>query len=272
MNIRKGVFFCVSMMIGGLIASAQNINQAMLEIKNIKSQPDVYIYAEATSQTMEEALDNAKYMLGLNIETWVKQNDANDVTGCIAKAQNHIFKIQSMRGDRYRVFVYVKKDDLMAYTSKDQLVVVPMNNIDTPHVNLVSIQDNEQLSSSFMDEEHHDFPDANISKQDTTTLENDVQKSSESAIIKDMFSVEETSQIQGFIKQYEALNLIQQFGRYKNLPQDHNCYLFVYSKDYRIVAYLYKRDNEYINLQTHSIDNILNYRGCGAIWFVLNEK
>lgn len=45
---------------------------ATQSINEIKRQSDIYLYAESTSQTWEEALDNAKYLLGVEIETWVK--------------------------------------------------------------------------------------------------------------------------------------------------------------------------------------------------------
>ena len=100
---------------------------ATQSINEIKRQSDIYLYAESTSQTWEEALDNAKYLLGVEIETWAKTIDPKPADGYIAEAQNHILNLKSMRGDRFRAFVYVKKSDIVPYESAAQLVVVPMS-------------------------------------------------------------------------------------------------------------------------------------------------
>ena len=57
-------------------------------INEIKRQSDIYLYSESTSQSWEEALDNAKYLLGVEIETWVKTLDSKPADGYIAEAQN----------------------------------------------------------------------------------------------------------------------------------------------------------------------------------------
>lgn len=271
--MERVICFCLALFAGYGFLCAQNPNTAAQEINSVKSQPDVYLYAEATAKTWEEALDNAKFLLGINMETWVKGNGEKDVAGCVAKAQNHVLEIKSMRGDRYRVFVYVKKTDIMPYSSKDQLVVVPMNNSEDPSVNLVSVQQEEGQSLPTQTQEEHKILAPSDKEQSVNDVKEVIPTQNLTMLEKAMLSVEDASQIQGFIKKYEAQQLIQKYGKYKDLPQNRNCYLFVYSKDYQIAAYLYKKDNgEYINLKTHKADDISNYRGCGAFWFISNDN
>lgn len=98
----SGLAFLVAVCVFAQGNATQSINE-------IKKQGDVYLYAESTSQTWEEALDNAKYLLGVEIETWVKTLETPPADGYIAEAQNHIYNLKSMRGDRFRAFVYVKR-------------------------------------------------------------------------------------------------------------------------------------------------------------------
>lgn len=94
-------------------------NNAIQEINQIKSQPDTFLYAESTAVSWKEALDNAKYLLESEIESYIKQYGMTDAAGVVAKSQNHIFELQSMRGDRYRAFVYVRVSDIMTYSGTE---------------------------------------------------------------------------------------------------------------------------------------------------------
>jgi hypothetical protein len=59
------------------------------------------------------------------------------------------------------------------------------------------------------------------------------------------------------------------YGKYKDMPSGIDCYLFVYNRDMIITAHLYKNNNTYLNLKTGNEDYLVNYKGCGALWFQL---
>ena len=66
-----------------------------------------YIYAEATMKNQKEALEGAKAILEVKVSDWIHQQTTENVDVCIAKAKDHCFEVQTMRGDYYRAFVYV---------------------------------------------------------------------------------------------------------------------------------------------------------------------
>ena len=82
---KRLTLFGLSLMIAVCMFAQTNATQSINEIKR---QGDIYLYAESTSQTWEEAMDNAKYLLGVEIETWVKSLDTKPADGYIADAQN----------------------------------------------------------------------------------------------------------------------------------------------------------------------------------------
>lgn len=212
---------------------------ATQSINEIKRQSDIYLYAESTSQTWEEALDNAKYLLGVEIETWAKTIDSQPADGYIAEAQNHILNLKSMRGDRFRAFVYVKKSDIMPIVNASQVLVISADEERKTTISEVNTRPTEVLLYQ------------------PTQLE------------KEIMSVSNANNIGTFIKRLKSEGKLGNYGKYKDMPSGIDCYLFVYNRELEISAYLHKTGNKFINLKSGEPDPISNYSGCGAWWFQL---
>ena len=233
---------------------------ATQSINEIKRQSDIYLYAESTSQTWEEALDNAKYLLGVEIETWAKTIDPKPADGYIAEAQNHILNLKSMRGDRFRAFVYVKKSDIVPYESAAQLVVVPMSE---KHQTTIS-----EVSASRSTEEVPVTENQNTTINEVTpTLPQNATAYKPSKLEEEIMSVTDAGNIGTFIKRLKSEGRLGEYGKYKNMPADIDCYLFVYNRELAISAYLHKVGGKFINIKSGELDHVSNYSGCGAWWF-----
>ena len=99
------------------------------QINAIKMENDVYLFAESTTETWEAALDNAKCLLNIEIENYVKSVGLKDsVVGVIARACNKMMQLKAMRGSRYRAFVYVKKAELIPYLAGEEVMIVSVAN------------------------------------------------------------------------------------------------------------------------------------------------
>lgn len=227
----------LSLMVAVCMFAQTNATQSINEIKR---QGDIYLYAESTSQTWEEAMDNAKYLLGVEIETWVKTLDSKPADGYIAEAQNHVYNLKSMRGDRFRAFVYVKKTDIVPYDNISQLVVVPMSDEQKTTISEVS-SSRKKVPVEYQPSEFEE----------------------------EMMSIMDANNIGMFIKRLKTEGKVVNYGKYKDMPSGIDCYLFVYNRDMAIPAYLYKQGEKYINLKTGKQDQVVNYSGCGAWWFQL---
>lgn len=233
---------------------------ATQSINEIKRQGDIYLYAESTSQTWEEAMDNAKYLLGVEIETWVKTLDSKPADGYIAEAQNHILSLKSMRGDRFRAFVYVKKTDIMPIANASQLVVVPVSE---KHQTTIS-----EVCPSRSTEEVPVTENQNTTINEVTpTLPQNATTYKPSKLEEEIMSVTDAGNIGTFIKRLKSEGRLGEYGKYKDMPANIDCYLFIYNRELAIPAYLHKVGGKFINIKSGEQDHVSNYSGCGAWWF-----
>lgn len=83
---------------------------------------------------------------------------------------------------------------------------------------------------------------------------------------KSMLAITDFDQIKPFISDLQEKGKLLDYGKYATLPESET-YLFVYSKEGKVVAALKKNSAGQINISTGQIDDVTNYKGCGAIWF-----
>ena len=118
MNNRIFLILC-AMMVAAWAMAQMNAK----DITKIKKSNE-YVYAEATEATEDEAIDAAKAELDLLVEEYVVSSGlAKDAVAVIVKnIRLMTSKIAIMRGDMHRVFLYVKKKDIV--TSKSDVTVM----------------------------------------------------------------------------------------------------------------------------------------------------
>lgn len=221
-----------------------DVTIATRQINSIKVDND-YIYAESTSSDWETAYDNAKALLEVNVEEWAKETNVDDAQGCIVKAQNSIFKIQSRRGNLYRAFLYVRKADIQTFSTPKEVIVAVVPRGEAPAE--ISVTTTTEKPEEIIIEPSYK----------TTEFENE------------FLMVNHFDDVELFIKSY---NLTKgQYGKFSTMPVLKANYLFVYNRAGQIVAHLLYRNAEYINVLTGKIDSIDNYKGCGAIWFLQKQ-
>lgn len=84
-----------------------------------------------------------------------------------------------------------------------------------------------------------------------------------------MITLVRFDEIEPYIKQLKADDRISGYGKYRTMPKDELCHLFIYNREGDIVAVLENTPHETYNLKTREKDVISNYKNCGAIWFTL---
>ena len=85
----------------------------------------------------------------------------------------------------------------------------------------------------------------------------------------EMITIDIFYKVEPYIKKLRNSEKLEGYGKYKTMPKDEPCYLFIYNKEGDIVAVLKKSNDNTINLKTREQDIINNYKNCGAIWFQL---
>lgn len=259
--MRKRILFLCLTLAAGLLHAQDDEQQ---KINAIKSNVN-YLYATGTSKTnAEEASENAKALLALEIEQWLKEN-AEDVNGYAAKSREHLSQIQTQRGSLYRAFVFVKKKDVLPYYKEEEVMVVDFAT--TPPV----VQQKEDTLSS------RTTPEAVT----TVVSETKIQERTEAAppvVVKEspvyIPTAREKSMLE--IKTFNALNEfinkgredenIMRVGNYANLPQTGTVYVFIHNRQGEIPACIKLADGRALKLSTGKEDRIADYKGCGVIW------
>lgn len=242
---------------------AQDTPSAIQQINAIKKNPDTYLFAESTTETWEAAVENAKFLLDMEVENYIKSLNLQDsIAGYIARANNQILQLKSMRGERYRAFLYIKKSELVSYRPNEQVLVYPKSSGSS----VVSFNPSEQNS---INRSAATLESSCLAEQDIDT---DPEKADAISPVvlteleKQMLSVNTGDDIGAFIRQCKKDGSIIGYGRYRDMPDGCECCLFVYNTDRQVIAYLRKTGTQYINLKTKQTDTISNYKGCGAIW------
>ena len=85
-----------------------------------------------------------------------------------------------------------------------------------------------------------------------------------------MITLTKFDEIEPYIKQLKADDRILGYGKYRTMPKDEHCYLFIYNREGDIVTVLEQTALGTYNLKTREKDVISNYKNCGAIWFTLS--
>ena len=104
------------------------------EINKIKRSRDYLTVTGTSMASAEEASENAKMLIDVEIEQWLQENAEGDIAGYVAKSKENLAVIETKRGSLFRAFIYVKKKDILPYY-EDETVMAELPNpivTDTP--------------------------------------------------------------------------------------------------------------------------------------------
>jgi len=252
-----------------LFVHAQN---EMKEINGIKSNIN-FLYATGTSSlSAEDAANNAKDLIALEIEQWLKENASDNITGYVAKSKENLSQIKTRRGNLYRVFVYVKKADVLPYYKEEDVMVV----------DFVEPQKVEKSDTSIVVLPAADVKDSipvvannnvyEVVDSEVTNVINPEPQYSLSIKEKKLLTLYSFSELNDYINQGRESQNIINVGNYKNLPSAGLYYIFIHNREGKIPAYIKMDNSKFINMVTGKDDAITNYKGCGAIWIQLKQE
>jgi hypothetical protein len=243
----KRLFFCLSFITLHLsFCVAQNVAQDINKIKR----DSMYIYAEATMKDLNEAYNGARAILEMKVGDWVReQHPSEGIEVCIVKAKEHFIQLETRRGDFYRAFVYVRKNDIMPVADKSEVTVFEVAPMAQPN-------EIKAAPAIIISE------DAPIEEQKAPTLELTSEE-------KQMRLIRSFYEVEPYIKGLKSKGKLSNYGKFATMPANEDCHLFVYDKQGNISALLRKSGDKQFNLNTLKEDNVKNYKNCGAIWFQL---
>lgn len=219
------------------------------DINKIKKS-NQYLSAEATLDTEEAALKTANELLVNEINDWVKQKrHSEDVKQIVLQDISSSSEYLNMkRGAKVRVFVYVKKSDIVLIKGAGQIVLSE----DEKGNDLQSLSD----VAGDMNLEKSEKKETAEPKDARAEALSMVTGAKNMANMKDVFTR---------LKGEQRI----EYGKYpaSDLPESY--YILFYMRTGDIKGVVEVSNGKYLDLSTNQEVQLSQFSGCGAYWFIL---
>ena len=258
------------------------------EINKIKRSRD-YLTVTGTSMfSAEEASENARMLIDVEIEQWLQENAEGDIAGYVAKSKENLAVIETKRGSLFRAFIYVKKKDILPYY-EDETVMAELPNpivtdtpiivdtmkveeITTPPVeeNIVEVKSEEKLVSTVDYLPPVEKPVEKVIVAPLESASGGISNTEEEKSILKVYSVSSVSKYLGKLKQADKL---AEYGKEIAWPDNGVVYFFFADYNNVVRGYIKMTDGTAFNLangeEVELADYLTKYETGTYIWFTL---
>lgn len=213
--------------------AAQNTADIKKEINMVK-RSNSYIYAEATAPTIEEAKAVAEEILYAEVNEWAATKRKFQTKGnFVVNNKSDLWTSYSLpRGNMFRSFIYVKKSDIISVDDSEVIGGLSKG--------VVKVNPSKATPS---------FPDA----------------------VLQVYHCTKYSELVETMTRLKNSGMITHYARYASLTKPEMYYLAIYDRRGTILSVL-TNGNPRLNVETGKEDGVLNYKGCGAIGFMLSDS
>lgn len=228
------------------LQTAQAMDESSARINAVKKNAE-FLYGEATMPTLDEAVRQAYAALKLEMQAWAAYQDSafcqHVDTLTTARVADTIV---ARRATMYHVLAYVKKSDL-ALGTQPQSQSQPQPALRRSADTLLTDSVKQMIRQRFFRQRHQ-------------------------GALHRIMQAKTFFELKGIMQPMKEQGIISDYGKYASAQHPEACYLIVYDPAGNIRALLDRGKDQRTNLKTGKPDSIGNYRGCGAIWFILNEE
>ena len=258
------------------------------EINKIKRSRD-YLTVTGTSMfSAEEASENARMLIDVEIEQWLQENAKGDVAGYVAKSKENLAVIETKHGSLFRAFIYVKKKDILPYYENETVMAelpnpivadtpivvdtVKVEEITTPPVeeNIVEVKSEEKLVSTVDYRPPVEKPVEKVIVAPLESASGGISNTEEEKSILKVYSVSSVSKYLGKLKQADKLT---EYGKEIAWPDNGVVYFFFADYNNVVRGYIKMIDGTAFNLaneeQVELADYLTKYETGTYIWFTL---
>jgi len=248
-----------------MVLTAGALDKRQTQINSIKKSKE-YLYSDITMRTPEDATSQALDLLHQEILAWASDRVDKEIDNYPSPVEINkvIDTIMVRRADMYRVFAYVKKFNLIPLFNKWDMVLLEDYDTDEGNVS-EDIHEDEEI---IIPEEPKDSV---VGEKIRALLKNNFL-GKKGGVIEQIKKAKNFFELKQIMEPLKEKGEITDYGKYATAEKPEDCYLVVYDPAGNIKAILGKGENVRQNLKTGKDDSIKNYRGCGAIWFTINEK
>lgn len=258
------------------------------EINKIKRSRN-YLTVTGTSMfSAEEASENARKLIDVEIEQWLQENAEGDIAGYVAKSKENLAVIETKRGSLFRAFIYVKKKDILPYY-EDETVMAELPNpivtdtpiivdtmkveeITTPPVeeNIVEVKSEEELVSTVEYLPPIEKPVEEVIVVSLESASGGVSNMEEEKSMLKTYSVSSISKYLGKLKQADKL---AEYGKEVAWPSNGVVYFFFADYNNVVRGYIKMTDGTAFNMANGEVvelaDYLTKYETGTYIWFTL---
>lgn len=260
------------------------------KINSIKRNPS-YLYAEATMETEEDAFNTAKEALMTYIQEYIdsKKSLSNANSVIVKDIANRCERMQMMRGDMYRVLVYVKKSDIIPADNsetidcsntavvKDTTVAVKadtteLKQVDTMAVNTVAVDDGlptvDEINSKpnvFGNNNEENVVVEHNMEENAPKLETAWQQ----RVIDELLEASSLTEAKAMLNRFKAEYKVKRYGSYNECRNVGESFWLIVENGGPVKAILGPGTDGRTNFKTMKKDRLGNYSGYDAIWFTL---
>ena len=258
------------------------------EINKIKRSRDYLTVTGTSMASAEEASENAKMLIDVEIEQWLQENAEGDIAGYVAKSKENLAVIETKRGSLFRAFIYVKKKDILPYY-EDETVMAELPNpivtdtpiivdtmkveeITTPPVeeNIVEVKSGENLVSTVDYLPPVEKPVEEVIVASLESASGGVSNMEEEKSMLKTYSVSSISKYLGKLKQADKL---AEYGKEVAWPSNGVVYFFFADYNNVVRGYIKMTDGTAFNLangeEVELADYLTKYETGTYIWFTL---
>lgn len=262
------------------------LDKRQTKINSIKKSKE-FLYSDITMSSREDANSQAVELLQNEIITWAKDRAENKKAAPVSPIEINklIDTIMVRRANMYRVFAYVKKIKLVSLFHDWKLVLLDGQDSDEGNdIEGLPEEDKKEQAYQSEDTEPKESPEPvdtvksqtpekkdTIANKDIRTMLKNSFWGKKGGVIEQIKKAKNFFELKQIMEPLKEKGDIKDYGKYSTAERPEECYLVVYDPAGNIKALLGKGDKVRQNLKTGKDDSIKNYRGCGAIWFTINE-
>lgn len=256
-----------------VVLTVSAIDRQQARVNDIKKNRE-YLYGEATMPTQEEAASVAYEQIQHEVLNWATDRVSRPIDNVSLKAINNLVDtIVLRRADMFRVFAYVKKDDLMPlFYDKG---IVQDDSLDTG----VTKPDSQTLVDTVViNQLSKPLEVSTTTKQQKTMVDGKVKQElfqhfvgPKDGVLRKIAGARNFFELKHILPPLKADGSIINYGKLATAENLEDCYLIVYDIAGNIKALLGKGEDTRPNLKTGKEDRLANYRGNGAIWFTMKD-
>ena len=258
------------------------------EINKIKRSRDYLTVTGTSMVSTEEASENARMLIDVEIEQWLQGNAEGDIAGYVAKSKENLAVIETKRGSLFRAFIYVKKKDILPYY-EDETVMAELPNpivtdtpiiVDTMTVEEVIVPPVEEKVTIVEPEEKQDSvivnlpiieePVEEVIVAPLESVSGGVSNIEEEKSMLKTYSVSSISKYLGKLKQADKL---AEYGKEVAWPDNGVVYFFFADYNNVVRGYIKMTDGTAFNLANGEVvelaDYLTKYETGTYIWFTL---